>query len=61
MNSNKPNIRIAIIGSGFSATFHVENYKRVHGIEVEFSGVFSRNPQKAKDFAKKHQINKEDL
>ena len=58
MNSNKPNIRIAIIGSGFSATFHVENYKKVHGIEVEFSGVFSRNPQKAKDFAKNHQINK---
>ena len=59
MNKNdKPKIRIAIIGSGFSATFHIENYKRVHGIEVEFAGVFSRNKQKAKDFAQNHQIGK---
>ena len=59
MNKNeKPKIRIALIGSGFSATFHIENYKRVHGIEVEFAGVFSRDNQKAKDFAQNHQINK---
>ena len=49
--NNKPKIRIAIIGSGFSATFHIENYKRVHGIDVEFAGIFSRDNQKAKDFA----------
>ena len=55
-NNKKPNIRIAIIGSGFSATFHIENYKKVHGIEVEIAGIFSRNIQKTKDFAKIHQI-----
>ena len=44
--NEKPKIRIALIGSGFSATFHIENYKRVHGIEVEFAGVFSRDNQK---------------
>ncbi|MBM3933222.1 MAG: Gfo/Idh/MocA family oxidoreductase [SAR202 cluster bacterium] len=48
----------AIIGSGFAARFHVENYKRVHGVDVRLVGVYSRRAEASAEFAKKHGFKK---
>jgi predicted dehydrogenase len=47
-------ISAGIIGSGFSAQFHMEAMKRVYGLQVEVKGVFS--PNNADKFANNHQI-----
>ncbi len=44
-------IGIAMLGYGFAARFHAENYKRVHGIDVHFTGVYGRRPDAAAEFA----------
>ncbi len=47
---------LAMVGSGFSASFHVENYKRVYGVHVRIKGVTSRHQERAQAFADKHGI-----
>ena len=44
-------IGIAMLGYGFAARFHAENYKRVHGIDVRLTGVYGRRPNAAAEFA----------
>jgi predicted dehydrogenase len=45
---------IGLVGAGFAASFHLENYKRVPGVTVRVKGVTSKNPEKARAFAEKH-------
>ncbi len=44
-------VGVALVGAGFSAGFHSENYKRVHGMKVRLVGVHSRRPEAARAFA----------
>ena len=47
-------VTVAIIGCRFAATFHVENYRRVYGLNVRIKGVASRARADAEAFAAKH-------
>src|SRR5213596_3496898 len=47
--------KIALLGAGFIADIHMESYERFVP-EAEVVSVFTRNPQKAEAFAKKHHI-----
>ena len=48
-------LRVGLIGSGFSATLHVDSYKRVYGMNAKIGAVVSRN-DKGGQFAQKHHI-----
>ena len=43
---------MALVGCGFAAKFHAENYRRVHGIRVRLVGAYSRRPQPTQEFVK---------
>ena len=47
----KDTVGLAMVGSGFAARFHAENYRRVYGVGVRFVGVYSRRPEAAAEFA----------
>ena len=47
---------VGIIGAGFSASFHVENYRRVPGLNIQIKGVTSKSSESATTFAKKHDL-----
>ena len=47
-------VTVAIIGCRFAASFHVENYRRVYGINVRVKGVASRVRADAEAFVAKH-------
>ena len=47
----KKKLRAGLVGSGFAAAFHFESLKKVHGVEVEVSGVYSAQKQKRGSFA----------
>jgi len=47
----KKKMRAGLVGSGFAAAFHFESLKKVHGVEVEVSGVYSAQKQKRGSFA----------
>jgi predicted dehydrogenase len=49
-------VRIGIVGAGFAARFHVENYRRVYGVEVEVRGVAAGHPERAVEFAERHDL-----
>ena len=49
-------IVIGIIGAGFSATFHVHNYRLVPGLDVRIKGVTARSQESAAAFAKEHNL-----
>jgi myo-inositol 2-dehydrogenase / D-chiro-inositol 1-dehydrogenase len=49
--------KIALLGSGFIADIHIESYQRFVP-EAEVVAVWSRSPEKAAAFAKKHHIAK---
>ena len=53
-----PTVGLGIVGSGFAARFHTENYQRVHGIDVRLIGVYSRRPEPAAEFAKEYGFDK---
>ena len=53
-----PTVSVGIVGSGFAARFHTENYLRVHGIDVRLVGVHSRRPDAAAKFAKEYGFEK---
>ena len=57
-NKVQKGVGLAMIGTGFASTFHIENYKRVHGVPLQFVGNYSRNIDKAKAFAKEHGFEK---
>jgi predicted dehydrogenase len=49
--------KVAILGAGFISEIHLESYHRFIP-EAEVVAVYARNPEKAKEFAAKHQIAK---
>lgn len=49
-------IRTGIVGSGFSASFHMEALKRVYSARVEVVGVFSPTRENRDTFATRHGI-----
>ena len=49
---------IGMIGAGFAASFHLENYRRVPGLDIRIKGVTSRNPESAAAFARQHKLEK---
>jgi predicted dehydrogenase len=52
----KKTIRTGIIGSGFAASFHFEALKKVYGVDIEISGVYSLTREKRESFARKRGI-----
>ena len=54
MNTNP--IVIGMIGAGFSATFHVHNYRLVPGLDVQIKGVTARSQESATAFAQEHNL-----
>lgn len=51
MTGNSNRIGVAMVGCGFAATFHSSAYRKVHGLEINLTGVYGRQPQVAKQFA----------
>jgi predicted dehydrogenase len=49
-------VRVGIVGSGFAARFHVDGFRRVHGVQVEVVGVTSRNARRRRAFATDHDV-----
>jgi predicted dehydrogenase len=49
-------LRIGFAGAGYAANFHVESFKKVYGVKVEFAGVTSRRAESRDAFAEKHGI-----
>jgi predicted dehydrogenase len=52
----KKTIRAGIIGSGFAASFHFEALKKVYGVDIEISGVYSLTKEKREPFARERGI-----
>jgi predicted dehydrogenase len=52
----KKKIRAGIVGSGFSASFHVEAIKKVCGVDIAITGVYSLTKGKREAFAQKRGI-----
>lgn len=42
---------VGIIGAGFAARLHLENYALVHGVEVEIAGIFAPTEARARRLA----------
>lgn len=53
---NKKIVRAGIIGSGFAARFHFEALKRVHSVQVEVVGAFSKSPDELMEFTSTRDI-----
>ena len=53
-----PTVGLSVVGSGFAARFHTENYQRVHGIDVRLVGVYSRRPEATAEFAREYGFDK---
>lgn len=53
-NAYDRTVTVAIIGCRFAASFHVENYRRVYGMNVRIKGVASRARADAEAFVARH-------
>lgn len=49
-------IVIGLVGAGFASTFHVENFRRVPGLDIRIKGVTSKSPERAAAFAQEHHL-----
>ena len=56
MKKQKQKLKAGIVGSGFSASFHVEALRRVYGVDVEIGGIYSPNPENRESFGRKNEI-----
>jgi predicted dehydrogenase len=52
----KPKVRAGFVGSGFAASFHFEALRRIYGVQVEPTGVFSKTQENCKTFARERSI-----
>jgi len=52
----KKTIRSGIVGAGFSARFHYESLRRVHGVNVDLRGVYALDAAQAADYAREREI-----
>ena len=51
-------VTVGLVGNGFAAAFHVENYRRIPGLSIHIKGVASRDASKAAQFARDHSLDK---
>ncbi|MEO6716119.1 MAG: Gfo/Idh/MocA family oxidoreductase [Novosphingobium sp.] len=49
-------LRIAVIGTGFAAHFHLASYRKVYGERFEIAAICGRNAQRASALAAEHGI-----
>ncbi len=56
----KETVRAGIVGAGFSASFHYEAIRKVHGANVEVVGVYALDLEQAAQYAAKRGIRKFD-
>ncbi|MAE62714.1 MAG: oxidoreductase [Phycisphaeraceae bacterium] len=47
---------VGMVGARFAARFHLANYRRVVGLDVEIGGVTSKQVESARSFAEQHGI-----
>jgi predicted dehydrogenase len=45
------NVRIGIVGAGFAAGFHVDNFENIAGVDIQLSAVTSLRPDSRKNQA----------
>ena len=55
---SKSQINVALVGTRFAGSFHLEAYARVHGVSVNVAGVASKDPARAQAFAREHDLPK---
>ena len=51
MADSTPTIRAGIVGSGFAARFHLEAMRKVYGVNVDITGVYSPTEENCRRFA----------
>jgi predicted dehydrogenase len=51
MPTQRPSVRIGVVGAGFVAHLHAEAYRQVRGIEAELRWVTAARPERARAFA----------
>ena len=49
-------VRVGVVGTAFAGSFHVENLRRVHGLEVQVTAVTSLHEETRAAFGKAHGI-----
>jgi len=49
-------LRIGIVGTGFAGSFHLQNLRRIRGIDVEVTAVTSRTAESRQRFGTQHGI-----
>lgn len=49
-------VKVGIVGAGFAASFHIESYKRVYGVDAHVTAITSRTRAKAEELAKRYGI-----
>lgn len=52
----KKTVRSGIVGAGFSARFHFESLRRVHGVNVDLRGVYALDQEQAAAYALERDI-----
>jgi predicted dehydrogenase len=55
--TDKKKIKIALVGARFAADLHMEAYYNVPGIDIEITGVASKDSNNARAFCEKHGLN----
>jgi len=56
MADSTPTIRAGIVGSGFAARFHLEAMRKVYGVSVNITGVYSPTEENCRTFAEGNDI-----
>lgn len=56
MADSNPTIRAGIVGSGFAARFHLEAMRKVYGVNLEITGVYSPTAENCRVFAEANNI-----
>jgi predicted dehydrogenase len=54
---DKKYIKIALVGARFAADLHMEAYHNIPKIDIEITGVASKNSENARAFCKRHGLN----
>jgi predicted dehydrogenase len=52
----KKSVRCGLVGAGFSATFHFEAIQKVHGTNVEVVGVYAKDADMGRKYARERDI-----
>ncbi len=54
MNRSRGRVRVAVVGAGFAANFHLASYARVYGVDLDVAGIASRTGAKAEALARRY-------